>query len=168
MFEGWDSFYLLVGSAAGALVGLLFVVASLTVGIEENRAERGSKFFMSPTVFHLAAVFVISAITMVPRISGADAALVMTAVILVGLTYAVRNALALRQAGVAQHWTDFWSYGVGPIACYLALAVLCWLVSRGDAGAPPLLASVLVLFVLLCIRNAWDLVTWIAGHEKRS
>jgi hypothetical protein len=32
MFSGWDSFFLLIGGAAGAMIGLLFVVASLPPG----------------------------------------------------------------------------------------------------------------------------------------
>jgi len=34
MFQHWDSYYLLLGSAAGALIGLLFVVATLSAGRE--------------------------------------------------------------------------------------------------------------------------------------
>ena len=32
MFEGWDNFYLVTGGAAGALIGLMFVVATLEIG----------------------------------------------------------------------------------------------------------------------------------------
>jgi hypothetical protein len=168
MFEHWDSFYLLVGSAAGALVGLLFVVASLTVGIDTARAERGNKFFMSPTVFHLAVVFVVSAITMAPGISASTAGTLIGAAALMGFAYAGRNALALTQPDAIQHWTDTWYYGVAPLACYVALGVLSVQIWQGDAHAPSSLATLLVLVVLVCIRNAWDLVTWIATREKKT
>jgi hypothetical protein len=166
MFEHWDSFYLLVGSAAGALVGLLFVVASLTVGIDPTRAERGNKYFLSPTVFHLATVFVVSAITMAPVMSPAITGALIGTTAFVAFVYAGRNALALTQPIVSQHWTDFWYYGAGPLVCYVALGVLSVQIWQGDAQAPYRLATLLVVLVLVCIRNAWDLVTWIATREK--
>jgi hypothetical protein len=56
MFLHWDSFYMLIGSAAGALIGWLFVVATLTVGREQSSVSRGMKVYMTPTVFHFAVV----------------------------------------------------------------------------------------------------------------
>ena len=41
MFEGWDSFYLLVGGGAGALIGTMFVVATLTAGLAPERRAHG-------------------------------------------------------------------------------------------------------------------------------
>jgi hypothetical protein len=34
MFQGWDTFFFLIGSSAGALIGLMFVVITLTAGHE--------------------------------------------------------------------------------------------------------------------------------------
>jgi len=166
MFEHWDGFYLLVGSAAGALVGLLFVVESLTVGIDATRVERGNRLFMSPTVFHLAVVFLASAVAMAPDLSAANVGQLIGVTSLAGLVYAGRNALGIMQPGVAEDWTDFWFYGAAPFACYVALGVLSLQIWRGDAHAPSNLAALLVVMVLICIRNAWDLVTWIAARKK--
>ena len=33
MFEGWSEFYILVGAADGALIGLLFVVTTLSASM---------------------------------------------------------------------------------------------------------------------------------------
>jgi hypothetical protein len=41
MLEGWKDYFLLVGSAAAALIGLLFVVVTLTAGRELGTVERG-------------------------------------------------------------------------------------------------------------------------------
>jgi hypothetical protein len=40
----WDSFYLIVGSAAGALIGLQFVVMTLVAATSQNAAEAGAAF----------------------------------------------------------------------------------------------------------------------------
>jgi len=43
IFRDWQNYYLLVGSAAGALIGLMFVVTTLTAGLDANRVSRGAK-----------------------------------------------------------------------------------------------------------------------------
>ncbi len=46
MFSGWDNFYLLVGSAAGALIGLLFIVVTLTANMDARMRPRGAKVYL--------------------------------------------------------------------------------------------------------------------------
>ena len=62
MFRDWENLYLLIGSAGGALIGLLFVVASLSSGLERSKALRGSSIYLTPIVFHLGVVLVVSAL----------------------------------------------------------------------------------------------------------
>ena len=66
MFEHWDSFFLMIGSAAGALIGLLFIVATLTAGFEREQSQRGARLYLTPTVFHFAVVMVVGAIALAP------------------------------------------------------------------------------------------------------
>jgi hypothetical protein len=66
MFSDWENFYLIVGSGGGALIGVMFVVATLTAGLEENRASRGARIYITPIVFHFAIVLVVSAIAVHP------------------------------------------------------------------------------------------------------
>ena len=73
MLEDWHDFYLLVGGAAGALIGLLFVVASLAGQLHSGNAEQGRPIYLSPTVFHFSLVLGVSAFGMVPHITNAVA-----------------------------------------------------------------------------------------------
>ncbi len=66
MFEGWDNYYIIVGPSAGALIGLMFVVVTLTADSEPRGMERGSAVYITPIVFHFAVVLVLSAMTAVP------------------------------------------------------------------------------------------------------
>ena len=66
MLADWESFYLLVGSAAAALIGLLFIVATLTINVDRSSAERGNNFYMTPIVFHLGVIVVLSAMALAP------------------------------------------------------------------------------------------------------
>ena len=53
MFHGWENYYLLIGSAAAALIGLMFVVVTLTAGRDRDEVERGKQLYTSPIVWHL-------------------------------------------------------------------------------------------------------------------
>ena len=48
MFRGWDNYYFMIGSAGAGLIGLLFVVVTLTQGIDRDRALRGASLYMTP------------------------------------------------------------------------------------------------------------------------
>src|SRR5882672_9290539 len=67
--QHWDSFYVVVGSSAGALTGLMFVVIALSA----ERAERkeapatGLRAFATPTIFHFCAVLLLAAILLMPN-----------------------------------------------------------------------------------------------------
>jgi hypothetical protein len=165
MFHGWENFYLMVGSAAGALIGLLFVVVTLTAGRERSAALRGVSLYMTPTVLHFVMVMSISAVAMAPKLPIRLVAALVGLGLAVGLgnsVWAGRGINKLRSRDEAIHWSDFWMYSCTPSLVYLALGVAdVGLWSAAD-WAPRVLAAVLLALLLCGIRNAWDLVTWIA------
>ncbi len=158
MFERWHDFYILVGSAAGALIGLMFVVVTLTSNMDRDQALRGASRYMTPTVTQFTAVMLIAALSAAPL----DPAWQRGALALLGAILAAWSLFNVwrmfsTSPGVhATHWTDPWFYAVAPAAAYLALIAVAWAGSALGVGAEAL--AVLVLG----IRNAWDLITWIA------
>jgi hypothetical protein len=58
--------------------------------------------------------------------------------------------------GPAAHWTDPWAYAGFPALAYLALGVAAAFRSAFGIGV------VAVVILMLGVRNAWDLITWIA------
>src|SRR5215470_5251130 len=56
----WDSFYGIVGSAAGALIGLQFVVMTLVAQRPPIRAAEAGAAFATPTIVHFAAALLLS------------------------------------------------------------------------------------------------------------
>ncbi len=68
MFEQWESFYLLVGGASGGLIGLVFIVVNLLRGGDARDRLRGASIYISPIVFNLSAVLVLSAIATAPSL----------------------------------------------------------------------------------------------------
>ena len=164
MFEGWDSFYLMIGGAAGALIGLFFIVITLMRGGDPEMRLRGASVYMSPTVAHLAMVLALSALATAPRIPQAVYGLVFGACALVSMGFAVRALFMLGSGAIkATHWTDFWAYGAGPFAACLLLAGSVAAIWFAPPWAARGIAASLIALLLIAIRNAWDLVTWIAA-----
>src|SRR5690349_11401848 len=62
----WSNFYEIVGSSAGALTGLQFVVMTLVAQKEVAGGIREIRAFGSPTVVQFCAALLISAIMTVP------------------------------------------------------------------------------------------------------
>src|SRR5438270_11202033 len=60
------NFYGIVGSSAGALTGLQFVVMTLIAGTRTARSMREIRAFGTPTVVHFCAALLISAVMSVP------------------------------------------------------------------------------------------------------
>jgi hypothetical protein len=44
---GWSDYFFMIGSAAVALIGLMFVVVTLTAGRHRGKLERGKKLFVN-------------------------------------------------------------------------------------------------------------------------
>jgi hypothetical protein len=164
MFEHWDSFFLLIGGAAGALIGLMFVVVTLTGRLNREQAEPAASVYMTPIIYHFAAVLVLCAVGSVQHAPTTVLAGVFGLAALVGFAASLRVAVNLRTGRLLQaaHWTDFWWYGAGPTLAYVAMGGAAAAICLWAAYAAALVAASLVALLLIAIRNAWDLVTWIA------
>jgi hypothetical protein len=165
MFDGWDNFYLMLGPAAAGLIGLLFVVVTLTAGHDRSKTARGQALYLTPTVVQFAVVMTVSAVAMAPRLGVTTIGSIVSLSAAVGLINAVRACLgirALRTADDNPHWSDFWCYGVAPLVVYVGLCVAAVGVFARAGWTAQAVAATLLGLLLVGIRNAWDLVTWIA------
>src|SRR4051812_23401825 len=93
----WENFYVIVGSSAGALIGLQFVVITLIADLRKTSSKQISAFG-TPTVIQFAAALLISALLSMPweSLAGLRAALGIFGI--VGAAYAIRAILhALQQ-----------------------------------------------------------------------
>ena len=165
MFHDWEDFYLVIGPASAGLIGLLFVVVTLTAGRERTLVMRGVALYLTPTALQFAVVMTLSAVVMAPRLGLAMIGAAIGLCALAGLACAVRAALGIHRpspGGSAPHWSDFWLYGAAPGFVYAGLFVAAVAICLGAAWAPQGLAIMLLILLLVGIRNAWDLVTSMA------
>lgn len=163
MFKDWSEFYLLAGSAAAVLIGLIFVVMTLIQDRPRSSVLAGSKLYMGPVVLQVSFILVLSAAALVPEITRAAFAAVCAVVALWGFARGVLSLAGI--AGIKDpevHWTDKWFYGAIPMALFVALGVIAWAFWSGQGWAMVGAATVITGVLLLAIRNEWDLVTWLA------
>jgi len=168
MFEDWGEFFLLAGSAAAVLIGLIFVVVTLMQDRPRSTILAGSKLYMGPVVLTVSFVLVLSAAALVPHITARQFALVSAACAAWGLA---RGLMTIRGIGAlcggdTPHWTDAWYYGVIPSLLYLALGIVASGFWTGQGWARDGLAVAITGLLLLSIRNEWDLVTWLAPKPE--
>jgi len=62
----WDSFYVIVGGAAGALIGLQFVVMTLIAERPSPGIAEAGPAFATPAVVHFSLVLLLSALLRAP------------------------------------------------------------------------------------------------------
>lgn len=168
MFDGWTNFFLLVGSAAAVLIGLIFVVISLMQGRSRSSVLAGSRLYMGPIVLGVSFWLALSAAALAPGITPPVFAVIAAVIAIWGFGRGVISTLgigALRTSNDAPHWTDVWYYGRLPSAVYLALAIAAIAIWRELWWAKDWLGTVITSGLLLGIRNEWDLITWITPRK---
>ncbi len=164
MFEGWDEFYLLAGSAAAVLIGLIFVVISLMQDRPRSSVLAGSKLYMGPIVLGVSFVLVLSAMALTPGVTRKEVAAATAVVALWGLARGIWSTFGIRRllSDKEVHWTDLWFYGVIPSVIYVELAAVALAFWQDQDWARDGLAVGTVAVLLSAIRNEWDLITWLA------
>lgn len=167
MFDTWHDFFLLTGPASSSLLGLLFVVMTLTSGYDQQTAGTGTRIYTTPTVFHLVVVVALSGGALAPQIPTVPYGTAVIIAAVIGLFYCGFVGREIRRGHVPGHWLDFWFYGVLVAVVYAALLGAGILVVRGAEAAPWALAGGVLALLLAAVHNAWDLVTWIAPRSKR-
>ena len=170
MLKDWETFYFMIGSAGAGLIGLLFVVVTLTAGFDRSQTFRGTRLFLTPTAVDFAVILTVSAVAIAPGLPTQAAAVLFALIALAGLGFAVRSSIGIWRPpppGIeASHWTDFWMYGVVPAAIYAAILASDIVLWFEEPLAPFAIAALLLILLLIGIRNAWDLVTWVAPRRK--
>ena len=143
----------------------MFVVITLVDGKSTSTASsrEGTATFSTPTVVHFCSALLTSAVLSAPWRSLTHAAAAIALIGLFGIAY------VLRAAGRARHMTkyrpqlDDWIwYAVLPAIAYAAAATSALFLPIAPTEASFGLAGATMLLIVIGIRNAWDIVTYLA------
>src|SRR5262249_25806713 len=123
--EGWDNFYVIVGSSAGALIGLQFVVVTLIAEGPVGRAEApAGGAVAAPSGAHFGAVLLLASLVSAPWSGIGTVAVLWGVVGLCGLAYSVLVARRMRaQTAYRPVLEDWLFHALLPVAAYAALAL---------------------------------------------
>ena len=161
--EAWANFYVIVGSSAGGLTGLTFVVIALVADAHAVRMT-GLRAFITPTIVHFGSALVLSALMNVPGQSVTSLGICLGAIGLMCLVYSAGTARQGYRATtgsdykpVAEDW--IWN-AILPTVTYAVLFIAGLVASVHTPAALYLTAAASMLLLIIGIHNAWDIAVW--------
>jgi hypothetical protein len=160
--SAWENFYVIVGSSAGALIGLQFVVITLiaTMPMGHGTAQAGAAF-STPNVVHFGAVLLLAGILSAPWPSIAGAEILWGGLGLSGIVYEIIVARRMRtQAAYKPVFEDWLFHVLLPLAAYATLAVTAFAAGSHLHEALFAIGAAALLLLFVGIHNAWDAVTY--------
>jgi hypothetical protein len=164
----WHDFFVLLGTAAGTLVGLLFVAATVSSGVFSLERRAPLRMFLSATVVHFSSVLAASLIMLLPLRSWLLLGVIVLLCALVGLGYSVLTVRDVVRDGLITNvdWEDRTWYGVLPFLAYVAELVTGIALTCGIAAGCAVLAACMGLLLVVGIHNAWDITVWTISRRQ--
>jgi hypothetical protein len=164
----WDSFYGIVGSAAGTLIGLQFVVMTLVAERPPQGPQQAASAFATPTIVHFGAALLLSALLRAPWHAMASIATLWGCMGLAGVGYACSIASRMyRQEAYRPDLEDRVFHVALPLAAYAALVLFAFAASACTRAALFGVAAVALLLLFTGIHNAWDAVVYHVFVSRR-
>jgi hypothetical protein len=121
----WDSFYVIIASAAGALIGLQFVVMTLIAEKPPKDAERAGAAFATPTIVHFSASLLVSALMRAPWPAIVFPAVLFGLIGVGGLAYCSIVARRMKKQVAYQPGFEDWLFHVVlPLVCHARISGL--------------------------------------------
>jgi len=161
-FSEWESFYVIVGSSAGALIGLQFVVLTLIAEHPIVRdMKRASSAFSTPNIIHFSAVLLLSAIISAPWRGFEIVENLLGVLGVAGVIYTFIVARRMRiQTAYTPEFEDWLCHALLPFAAYIGLVGSAWAARTNLEQALFGVGAAALLLLFIGIHNAWDAVTY--------
>jgi hypothetical protein len=164
----WESYYVIVGSSAAALTGLMFVVITLIADSKRPPTLREINGFATPAVVHFSAVLLISAVMSAPWPDGRMVAYALGLSGIAGIVYMIIVLRRLIQPSEYQKSLEDWIWHVVlPFLAYIALLVAHMALRHDQPWALYLIGAAALLLLFIGIHNAWDTVTYMVVSKRR-
>ena len=100
LLSNWQNFYMIMGTAAATLTGLMFVATSLVAGMETHvpTANAGISAFNTPTVVHFGIVLLLAGVLSAPWQTFSSLGLLLSALFIIGLAMMLLLLVGIRNA----------------------------------------------------------------------
>jgi hypothetical protein len=161
-FHDWHDFFILLGTACATLVGLMFIAVSIGASIFKEENRPALEVFLGPTVVHFTSVLVLCVLAIVPSHSWLSLAGLASLIGFAGFLFSARIWFRLTRSRYEIDYLDRFFYTVLPAIGYLVVLLAAWLLYEQSEWGLDAAAIGLITLLLAGIRNAWDMMTWIA------
>ena len=159
--SAWQNFYVIVGSSAGALIGLQFVLITLIAQIPVGGGEEAGHAFATPTIVHFGVVLLVAGIMSAPWHRTLPAAVAWGVVGFSGLIYVGIVARRMRQQGAYRPELEDWLFHlILPFVAYAVLTASAFALGEYFRWALFAVAGTAMLLLFVGIHNAWDAATY--------
>ncbi|HKG54437.1 MAG TPA: hypothetical protein VKB04_09260 [Anaerolineales bacterium] len=171
LLSNWQNFYMLIGTAAATLTGLMFVVTTLIAGIDAHLSTLNAAVsaFNTPTVVQFGIVLLLAGILSAPWQTLSSLSVLLG---LVGLGMVFYWIIVLRRMWRVPHYQstleDWLWYMAFPFLANVSLIVAAFMLPQNSAPALYIVGSAMIVLLLTGIRNAWDNVTFLAVERAHS
>ena len=171
LLSNWQNFYMIMGTAAATLTGLMFVVTTLIAGIDAHLSTLNAAVsaFNTPTVVHFGTVLLLAGVLSAPWQTFSSLSLLLG---LLGLGMVIYSIIVLRRMWQVPHYQstleDWLWYMVFPLLANILLIVAAFVLTKNPSPALYIVGSAMMLLLLVGIRNAWDMVTFLAVERAHS
>jgi len=167
LLSQWESFYVIVGSSAGGLTGLMFVVITLIADSRIPRTPSNINAFGTPNVIHFLAVLLLAAIISAPWQNMKNPAHLIGLSGMAGVVYVLVVLRRMRrQTGYKIVLEDWVWHFILPMVAYVMMFVCAAGLSHEQPWALFGLGGIALLLLGIGIHNAWDTVTYIVAAKQ--
>jgi hypothetical protein len=170
VLAAWSNYYVITGSSAAALTGLMFVVVTLVAGRPSQPLDvrrEGTSTFSTPTVVHFCAAFFVSGVLSAPWPTLAYPRTILAIGAACGIVYVIRKISRTTSLRVYTPDLEDWIwFNILPLVAYAAIAVAAIIFAAVPAQSLFVLAGATMSLIFIGIHNAWDVVTFIAIDQS--
>jgi hypothetical protein len=163
LLQGWQSYYVILGSSAGALIGLQFVVMALIAEgpMPSTAPEQGVAAFASPVIVHFSTALLLSAMLSAPWTAASGVGTALEVGGAVGMVYVLFvTGRATTQKAYKMVWEDWLWHIALPFVAYATYFVSGIVLPAHAVGALFIAAVAPALLLYVGIHNAWDAITY--------
>jgi hypothetical protein len=164
----WQNFYEIVGSAAGALTGLQFVVMALMANLPAVEAEsQAISAFSTPSVVNFCVVLALAALQAMPFHNLSHLSILWGAAGVIGIVYTSITARRFHTQSAYSPVFEDWFYRIIlPVVGYCALIAAAFIARFHLTAALFQVAAVTLLLLFIGIHDAWDTATFLIFYKR--
>jgi hypothetical protein len=168
--QPWHDFFILTGTAAATLLGLIFLAAAIAASIPNEKLgdDKTRALWILPVVWAFVRVLVVSAIGLIPGQTATAFGTVLLVLGVLDLARMVRVTVGIHRVHRTREPLDANDWGwyvIYPAVATLLVAGTGLALAREWTFPVAALAAGLLGHLVVGVRNAWDIADWLATRQ---